>query len=139
FFPMIFYVIASNFIRFKKIDIIQLSLSLFLILSFVYILVGFPLFLSKITLLSMSEARRFLPIAEAGNCILLICFLSDRQFHKKNKNSWIEFAILTIACVIFFILAGKNINKASGNFFTIIQLITMVFIFTLVYLLIRYK
>jgi len=138
FFPVIFYVIAYNYFKFKKIDPLQLSLSVFVVISLLYLLVGFPLFISKITLFSMSEARRFLPIAEAGNCILLICFLAEKTTAPPNKFSRIELISLSIIFILFFIVIGSKINSATENFFTSGQVLIVTLLFTVVYLLLRY-
>jgi hypothetical protein len=139
FFPIVFYAMGYKFLKFRKYDLLQLSLAAYIIFLLFYVLVGFPLFLSKITLLSMSPSFRALPILEAGNVILLICFLSDREFHQKIRFSWIEFAILSFTVIVFFVLLGKHINKATENFFSTDQLIGVTAIFSAIYLLIRYK
>jgi len=138
FFPIVFYCMAYNFLRYRRFDALELSLSAFIVFLLIYVLVGFPLFLSKATLLSMSPSFRALPILEVGNVILLICFLSNKEM-KKVKFSWLEFGLLTIAIVVFFILIGRHINKATSTFFSPDQLIKVTVMFSLVYLLVRYK
>ena len=138
FFPVVFYVLAYNYFKFKKIDFLQLSLSVFLVISLLFLLAGFPPFLSKITLFYLSEARRFLPIAEAGNCILLICFLAEKTSQPPPKFSWKEFTILSIVFLLFFIAIGIKINSVTENFFSTTQLLVVTILFTTVYLLIRY-
>jgi hypothetical protein len=139
FFPVLFYVIGYECYKYRKIDWLQIVLSVFLLISFTYILVGFPAILNKLSFFSMAEARRFLPIAGIGNIMLLVCVISDNRFKNKFKFSWIEFAVLTVATIIFFIIVGKNINKATDNFFSGSQFTKVTIIFTVIYLLIRYK
>jgi hypothetical protein len=139
FFPILFYIMGYEFVKFKKIDWLQISLAAFLLISFVYILVGFPSFISKLSLFSLAEARRFLPVAEIGNVILLICILSDNRLKSKFRFSWAEFGVLTAATILFFILVGKSINKVTDNFFTDSEVSRVVIIFSITYLLIRYK
>jgi len=139
FLPVLYYALAYNYLRFKKYDKLQLVLAGFLLFSVIFILVGIPLFLSKITLLSMVEARRFLPIAQVGNCILLVCFLSDRSSGAGSRFSWGEFAALLAGFLVFFTLIGNHINESTNNFFTNDQLKIVTILFTAIYLLIRYS
>jgi hypothetical protein len=139
FFPVLFYAIAYNYIKFKRYDSLQIVLSGFLLFATIFILIGIPVFLSKLTLLSMVEARRFLPVAQAGNCILLICFLSDKKTGEGSRFSWIEFAALLVFMIIFFTLVGNHINDSTNNFFKSDQLKTVIVLFTAIYLLIRYS
>lgn len=138
-FPIVFYVMGYNFLRFRKYDPLQLSLAIYIVIFLLYVLVGFPVFLSKVTLLSMSPSFRALPILEAGNVILLICFLSNMKVHGRKPFSWIEFAVLAIVIIGYFVLIGKNINKATENFFSNDELAKATIIFSIAYLLIRYS
>jgi len=117
-----------------------MSISVYLIIGLIYLLVGFPAFLSKITLFSMSPSYRALPIIEAGNCILLICYIGNRQSEKVlTKLSWLEFGSLAIVVFVFFRFVSSHINNATNTFFTSKQITIVTFLFTVVYLLIRYK
>lgn len=140
FFPVVFYSMGWYYFKYRKTDLLLLSLSVFVILCSVYVLIGFPLFFSKLTLFSMSPDFRTLPVLAIGNCVLLICFLgSQKLVFKKGSFSWIEFGILAISVFIFMKLVGSHINKATENFFTPTQVNMATALILASYLLIRYK
>jgi hypothetical protein len=137
FLPVLIYCILRNYLKERRLDPLELALSVFLVISTVYILAGFPEFLSRMSLLSVAEARRVLLIAGAGNGILLVTFLAHRPA-PSEKFSWKEFVLLGIAIAIFLVLVTRHVNAATGGFFTDKQVRTVIFLFTAVYLLIRY-
>src|ERR1700757_1842580 len=62
FFPIVFYCIVYDYVKSKTIDPVLVALSVYIVAGLIYVLVGFPTLLSKVTLISMSPAKRFLPI-----------------------------------------------------------------------------
>ena len=140
FFPILFYGLFYYYFKHKKIDSLLYSLSIFLIFTLVYVVVGFPAFLSKITLFSMSPAFRTLAIIGVGNCILLICYLSSTQIEVKQRRfPWIEFGIIAAATFVFMMVVSASINKATERFFSGGQVIIATVLTVLSYLLIRFK
>jgi hypothetical protein len=139
FFPIIFYGMGYNYFTYKKIDWQQLTIACSVIFLLIWVLVGFPSFLSKASLLSMSLAYRTLPILGVANCFLLISFLGSRPSQKAVSFSWMEFGILAISVLIFVTMVANNINSATTDFFTSSEVYTVVFLISTVYLLIRYK
>lgn len=139
FFPVLFYCIGYNYFRYKKFDWLQIFISLSILFFLVWILMGFPSFLSKLTFLSMSPVYRTLPVLGLANCILLICYLSNKDTNKNLKFSWMEFALLAIAIFIFAKVTTSHMATATGDFFKTDQLITASLIVTVVYLLTRYS
>lgn len=139
FFPIIFYCIAFNWFKSKKTDPILIMLSLYIIVLLVWVLVGFPSFLSKITLFSMSPVYRTLPVLGIANCILLFYYLSVAKAENKNKFTWLEAGILAIAIFGFLTIVANSINKATDSFFTNEQVRIVSLLFTVVYLLTRFS
>lgn len=139
FFPIVFYSIGYNYFKLKKIDWLQLLLAFYTIILLIWLLIGFPPFLSKISLLSMSPAYRTLPVFGEVNAVLLICYLGNKEVDKKTNFTWLEFVILAIAVYIFTRLVGSHINKATSDFFSSDQVAVMSVLITSAYLLIRYK
>jgi len=140
FFPIVFYCIGYYYYRTKKTDPILISLSIFVIVGLLYVLLGFPAFLSKISLFSMSPAFRVLPIVGVGNCMLLICYLaSNKTTFKNEKFSWIEFGAIAAVTFIFMRIVGSQVNKATENFFTSTQITIASLTVVAAYLLTRYK
>ena len=138
FFPVIFYVLIYNWIKSIKPDRLLLLLSGYIIVILIWIILGFPGFLSKISLLSMSPVYRTLPVLGVANCILLIVFLGSLSPNPKIKFSWIEAIVLAIAFFILLKIITTNINNATGKFFSN-ETFTVSLLFTVVYLLIRYS
>lgn len=139
FFPVLFYCIGYNYIKFKKTDWLQLMLSFTIIVLLIWILAGFPPVLSKISLLSMSPVKRTLPILGIANCILLICWLGNKQPEQKISFSRPELIILSVSIFIFAIITANHINGATNHFFKPGQLSLLYVLVPLIYLLIRYK
>jgi len=140
FFPIVFYGMVYDYVKTRRVDPLLISLSAFIVASLIYLLIGFPTVLSKVTLMSMSPSRRFLPILGAGNCILLICYLSTRQTQTSaDRFSWIEFGILATAIIVFARVVITHINTATQNFFSSTEINTVTILILTSYLLIRYR
>ncbi|HEY6954518.1 MAG TPA: hypothetical protein VI385_04705 [Flavisolibacter sp.] len=139
FFPIVFYVIAARYVKCKKVDPVLLAVSVFVLIGSVYVLAGFPSFLSKVTLLSMSPASRALPILGVGNAILLFVFLGNREGDALEKFTWIEFGILAVGTFLFVKTICSNTADATDNFFSTEQITTASVLIAASYLLIRYK
>lgn len=140
FFPIVFYGIGYYYYRTRKTDPMLISLSLFVIIGLIYVLLGFPAFLSKITLFSMAPDFRVLPIVGVGNCLLLTCYLaSTRTIFKNEKFSWIEFGVIAVLTFIFMRIVGSQVNKATKDFFTATQISIASIMIVTAYLLTRYK
>lgn len=137
FFPIVFYCIVYDYVKSKTIDPVLVALSVYVVAGLIYVLIGFPAVLSKVTLISMSPAKRFLPILGAANCILLVCYVAKKS--AANRFSWIEFGILAVGVIAFATIAGLHINNATKNFFTSSAITTVTIIVSTVYLLVRYK
>jgi len=140
FFPVVFYAMGYYYFKTKKTDPLLISLSIFLLIGLVYVLIGFPAFLSKITLFSMSPDFRALPIVGVGNCFLLICYISSNKMEiRKEKISWLELGCLAGGTFIFMMIVSSRINKATQNFFTSSQISIATILIVIAYLLTRYK
>jgi hypothetical protein len=138
-FPVIFYVIILRYIKFKTVDPLLLCLSIFVLIGLLFVLAGFPAFLSKATLLSMSPSYRALPILGAGNAFLLFCYLGNKETGRAEKFTWMEFGILAVAVFMFISTVCSNIAGATDNFFSSQQVVIVTLLMVAAYLLIRYK
>jgi hypothetical protein len=139
FFPIVFYVIAARYIKYKKADPLMIALSIFVLIGSIYVLAGFPSFLSKASLLSMSPSSRALPILGAGNAILLFVFLGNKVGDEQEKFTWMEFGILAVATFLFIKTICGNMTEATDNFFSTEQITTATLLMVVAYLLVRYK
>lgn len=140
FFPIVFYALFFYYFKYKRADPLLIPLSVFIVVALIYVLAGFPSFLSKISLFSMSPAFRTLPIIGIGNYILLVCYMGSNKIEVKNsKFTWIEFGILAVATFLFIRMVSSYINKVTGNYFTDSEVNIVTVLVVLSYLLIRYK
>src|SRR6187399_1775006 len=140
FFPMVFYAMGYYYFKTKKTDPLLISISIFLLIGLLYVLLGFPAFLSRITLFSMSPDFRTLPIVGLTNCFLLICYIASSKMEiKKEKISWMELGALAAATLIFMLIVTTQINKATETFFTSKQVGVAITLIVISYLLARYK
>src|SRR5688572_9127130 len=140
FFPIVFYAMAYYYFKTKRTDPLLISISIFLLIGLLYVLVGFPAFLSKITLFSMSPDFRTLPIVGVTNCFLLISYIASSKMDiKKERISWVELGAVTAASLIFMLVVTTQINKATENFFTSGQVGVAIALIVISYLLTRYK
>ena len=139
FFPIVFYAMLIDYLRTKKIDWILIALSFYVIILLVWLLIGFPNFLSSITMMTMSPPYRTLPILGLANVILLIAFLARRDNNQTFNFSRKEAGILILVVLSFFYLVTANINQVTGNFFNTTQVLTVIILMTVLFLLIRYS
>ena len=140
FFPIVFYAMGYYYFKTKKTDPLLISLSIFLLLGLIYVLIGFPAFLSKVTLFSMSPDFRTLPIVGVGNCFLLICYIASSKTEiRKEKISWLELGIIAASTFVFMMIVTAQINKATQNFFSSTQVGVAIVLIVIAYLLTRYK
>jgi hypothetical protein len=140
FFPIVFYALGYYYFKTKKTDPLLISVSIFVIIALIYVSIGFPAFLSKITLFSMSPGFRTLPILGVGSSMLLICYLaSNKMEFKTERFSWVEFSIVAGVILVFMLVVTAQINKATENFFTSSQVTIVISLITAAYLLARYK
>ena len=140
FFPIVFYAMGYYYFKTKKTDPLLISISIFLLIGLLYVLLGFPAFLSRITLFSMSPDFRTLPIVGVANCFLFICYIGSNKMEiKKERFSWIELGALAAATLIFMLIVTTQINKATETFFTSKQVGVAITLIVISYLLTRYK
>jgi hypothetical protein len=140
FFPIVFYGMGYYYLKTRKTDPLLISITVFFFVGLIYVLAGFPAFLSEVTLFSMSPAFRTLPIVGLANCFLLFCYIgSPRTQLKKEKFTWLELGTIAAATFIFIRIVSSYINKATENFFTSSQIIIVSVFVVLAYLLTRYK
>ena len=139
FFPIIFYGMLVEFIRTKKFNWLLILTSIYAIVILIWIIIGFPTFLSRISLLSMSPVYRTLPILGIANGILLIIYLGRKNYTEKINFSILEMSLLSVASFVFVVFVGLNINAGTSNFFSYSEIITGAILMTIVNILIHYR
>ncbi|MGB4958021.1 MAG: hypothetical protein WBO36_01030 [Saprospiraceae bacterium] len=139
FFPMVYYGIVMDYLKTKKIDWVLILLSGIVFVFLIWVVIGFPSFLSRISLMFFSPSYRTLPMLGLANCILLIAYLGRRSGETPEHFSWKEFGVLALVTFVFLKLVSANINTETQSFFTSRQVGIVTLLMTIVYLLIRYS
>jgi hypothetical protein len=137
-FPVIFYSIIVGYYKSRRPDWQCLFLTAYIVMLLIWVLIGYPSFLSRLTLLSMSPSYRTLPVLGVANCILAVCFVGAKQQNERTKVSWLEFGVLTASILIGITAIVVHINRATESFFSVTQLVMVTILMTSAYLLIRY-
>ena len=114
FYPLIIgmVIVQGIKIRFKPL---MTALSILLIIMSIYIIWGFPVTLSKLTLFSFVPSTRMIIGLGMGNIILMVLFMqggADSIF----KSSKIDI-IISLAVLSAFIIFGYHLNSTNSGFF----------------------
>lgn len=139
FFPVIFYEMARDYYKTKKFDWLSVLISMYVILLLIWVVVGFPTWLSNYSLMSMSPAYRTLPILGVANVFLLFVFISRRMDEAKDSISVKGIILDSISWLVFVGSVCYYTNVKSGYYFTNIQMIIVIALMTSVYVLIKYS
>ncbi len=128
-FPLASLMILADFLKTKKTNPLLLAAVMVQLLTLVWILVGFPPFLAKLSFFSVSPPFRTKFVFGFSNVVIAILFLAHHQSALLKNN------ILTkaITLVIIFILSyalNTLINKDANMFFTSVQVIYATLIYT---------
>jgi hypothetical protein len=139
FFPVIFYEMGKEYYRTKKFDWLSVLVSTYITLLLIWVLVGFPTWLSKYTLMSMSPAYRTLPILGLANIFLLLIFISRRPDSIRDLFSLKGLILNSTSWLVFITSICYYTNVKSGYFFTLGQVVIVISLMTTVYVLIQYS
>lgn len=134
FFPVVIGLLVFQYFQTKKIDKLALFLGLNILLLNIWIFIGFPSFIAKLTLLNLSPAYRTSNILGHVNLILTFVFIGNQNI--KEKDNWYVIVIVAIISFFFIYLNLTSINKDALLFFKSGQIINMTLLFTLLYTLI---
>jgi hypothetical protein len=116
YFPVVIPIIIFKLIN-RKIDYFEIAFLIIFTFAFTYIFIGFPKFLAKITLFSMVQDFRALPVFGYFNIIFAIYFINS-QLNNKSKISKKELLIVSILVLVFSYSVYLGTNKSLDNFFT---------------------
>lgn len=115
-FPFLILMYIWYYIRTKKHDFIILFQSLFFIMQTIWILVGFPLIIAKISLMSMSPEYRADTMMAVCNILFIVIFIG-RKIEKSSPKT-IE-NIVAIAILFIFVYWATNYTAGTaGDFFS---------------------
>lgn len=113
--PVIAVSLGLYFFRRRQLDPLLTILLGFILFVLIYIEVGFPSFLAKLTLFDVSPTRRAQVPFGIANVFLAVLYLDYISKNKRPELSGITPAILTVAVICFMIFAAwLNISTADG-------------------------
>ena len=129
--PIIIPCTAVSFIMNRKVDWVVLLLSVFVIIGYVWIEIGFPEWLAKLTLWNMSPTRRTQIPFGIGNVLLTIAYLYYLTTTPVRTNKL--YTAIGVAAVLAFMIYAANLNvEDSSGFFRMSQLFLPILFFTVV-------
>ncbi len=128
-FPLASLMILADFIKTKKTNPLLFAVVIVQLITLVWILVGLPPILAKLSFFSVSPPFRTKFIFGFSNVVFAILFLAHHQMAWLKNNLWTKLVTLV---VIFILSYGLNtlINKDANMFFTTRQVIIATFIYT---------
>jgi hypothetical protein len=94
---------------------LQLALSIYLVVLSVFVLFGFPAFLSRSTMLGFVPSYRAIIGLGVGNIILTVAFLSNKE--ERPKRSPVLSMMLFAVPLVFFLAHGLYLDAESNRFF----------------------
>ncbi|MGV3559728.1 DUF7657 domain-containing protein [Larkinella arboricola] len=114
--PVIFLSLILLFVYTRKADPLLVAVSLFVLIFWAWIEVGFPDWLARITLLNMSPTRRAQVPFGVGNVFLTLLYLDYVRKHRIKVSGTVS--ALAIAGIIGLMayVAVLNVNDSNGFF-----------------------
>ncbi|GAB4043301.1 DUF7657 domain-containing protein [Spirosoma litoris] len=129
--PIILPCAVISFTLNRKVDWVVLLLSVFVIIGYIWIEIGFPEWLAKLTLWNMSPTRRTQIPFGIGNVLLTIAYLYYLTTIPVRTNAL--YTGIGVAAVLGFMIYAANLNvEDSAGFFKMSQLFLPIVFFTIV-------
>ncbi|QJW91714.1 hypothetical protein HNV11_21180 [Spirosoma taeanense] len=116
--PIILIWLAYQWGTTRQVDYTLAGVALFVLFGWLWIEVGFPEWLSKLTLMSTSPTRRAQIPFGLGNVLLTILFLGDTRRTAVNVSSAVRGLVVAAAVATVVIAAYQNYTDAPGFFRT---------------------
>lgn len=114
--PVIFLSIILLFGYTRKVDPLLLAVSLFVLIFWAWIEVGFPAGLAKITLLNMSPTRRAQVPFGVGNVFLTLLYLDYVRKHPIKVSGTVSALAIAGVIALMAYAAVLNLNDSAGFF-----------------------
>lgn len=120
--PIIIPSLLLIYVRTRKVDPLLIALSLFVLILLAWIEIGFPDWLAKLSLLSVSPTRRTQVPFGVGNVFLSVLYLNYIRRQTINVSGSVKVGGI-LAVIGFMIYAAVlNLNDSNG-FFKVHQLV----------------
>ncbi len=117
FLPIILLSFGIYTFQTKKINWLVAVPLLFSLILTIFILFGFPEFLAKISLLSMSPAKRALIPFGLGNVLLTVLFINEIKKNTQKPQNLLLTILGIVTIIGFMIFTASGVNSTAENFF----------------------
>ena len=114
--PVIFLSLLLLFVYSRKVDPLLMAVSLFVLIFWAWIEVGFPDWLAKITLLNMSPTRRAQVPFGVGNVFLTLLYLDYVRKHPIKVSGLVSALCIGGVVALMVYAAVLNLNDSNGFF-----------------------
>ncbi len=116
--PVIAMSMVYTYIKTRRVDFIQAGLLVFIVLAFIWINFGFPEWLGKLTLMSMSPPRRTQVPFGIANVMLAVAYVGSMR-NQTIRGGAIPTLLMGAAVLALMIYAAVlNVNDSDGFFKT---------------------
>ena len=122
FVPVVILGSVATFIYNRKVDFLMLSISILLVILLAWILIGFPEFWAKITLLNTSPTRRTQIPFGIASVLFTVLYIDYVSKSVQVDNKWISIGAVAVLTGAAYWLS-TTMQTASGQLFTSAQLI----------------
>ena len=119
--PLIFGWMIYQYATTRKVNFVLVGLGLFVLFGWLWIEVGFPQWLGKLTLMNTSPTRRTQIPFGLGNVFLAIAFLYDTRNVSANVSPLVR-GLAVVGAAALVVLAAYQNNTAAPGFFRADQL-----------------
>jgi hypothetical protein len=136
--PIASILLIYSWIKTKKIDYLFIPLMAFHIMMYSWILIGYPEFLAKLTLLNNSQAPRSFFVFGFSNVVFTILYLG--KFRKTAETTGFRPNMAVVGAVIFVValILNYSVNKHAERWFSKQQLYNATLLYTALNWLIVY-
>ena len=138
--PIVVVLVVYNYLKTKKVNALFISLLVFQFFIYIWLIKGFPEFLSKLTLLKTSPPHRTFFVFGFSNVVFTLLYLGqpkDMDFSASQQRSKV-LVFIVIFCAAF----GINflLNRQADRFFSIVQIFNAAILFSILsWLLVYFK
>ncbi|GAB3709174.1 hypothetical protein GCM10027592_45120 [Spirosoma flavus] len=122
FVPVLVLGSVATFVKNRKIDVMMLGLSILSIVLLLWILVGFPEFLAKLTLLNTSPTRRTQVPFGFASVLFAVLYIDYASKSSQLDNRLVTIGLVIVLAIASYFISG-TMQTDSGNLFTTNQLI----------------
>lgn len=122
FIPIVVLGSTYQFVKDRKVDYLLILLGLFLVVNLVWILVGFPEWLAKLTLYNTSPTRRTQIPFGLASVVFTVLYIDYVSKQKQFTNNLLT-AIVGVTAAVTIYLINVHLQQTTGSFFKFNQLL----------------